>query len=144
MGLKFRVTVWGIVIADVLKSDHIGIEISTWQRNNRNRSILKSDHIGIEIWSGVGTGGCWQTKIRPYWDWNTSRRLYFFSVFKLKSDHIGIEISNHQNRFRSIKRLKSDHIGIEIIVRTLFVERCYMTKIRPYWDWNVKPSLMEL
>ena len=77
-----------------LKSDHIGIEIGFEETGFKTIITLKSDHIGIEIGLWWNTGLHQRiTKIRPYWDWNPfAKYVKGKGTRSLKSDHIGIEI----------------------------------------------------
>ena len=55
--------------AEVLKSDHFGIEISLKPVRTETILSLKSDHFGIEMALFDKEGLCLvNVKIRPFWD----------------------------------------------------------------------------
>ncbi len=83
----------------------------------KSHTELKSDHFGIE------------TAVRD---------MGWSQASKLKSDHFGIETIKGKTMIYSISSLKSDHFGIETGTLSGPGIKTSNTKIRPFWDWNLK------
>ena len=55
----------------------------------------------------------------------------------LKSDHFGIETYRKEHLEQENDWLKSDHFGIETVHPRTMCQHVWLTKIRPFWDWNI-------
>ena len=61
----------------------------------------------------------------------------------LKSDHFGIEITTITLSPGRALLLKSDHFGIEIKTLPTGYNVIAVTKIRPFWDWNIQEKILK-